>query len=231
MKYALKAAAAAAALMVATPALADIRPVDASAIQGTLVHGTGPAQQDTTVQGQVGIGGPLINFYDALTTDTSNAADADDLIEMQGGQGQADVTGATISGNTYQGITNLDIALASGNFSFIELALMGTGTVVFSLTDDMGTVFTGDAFTWALTGGNQFFGFESYNGQSIANLSFNVTGGSVSDVSQVRVGLSAADNAVPEPGTWAMMLMGFGAAGYSVRRSRRKQGFALKALV
>jgi hypothetical protein len=29
------------------------------------------------------------------------------------------------------------------------------------------------------------------------------------------------NNAVPEPGTWMMMLMGFGAAGYSVRRGRR----------
>ena len=30
-------------------------------------------------------------------------------------------------------------------------------------------------------------------------------------------------NAVPEPATWAMMLMGFGAAGYAMRR-RRKSG-------
>jgi hypothetical protein len=28
-------------------------------------------------------------------------------------------------------------------------------------------------------------------------------------------------NAVPEPGTWAMMLLGFGAAGYAMRRRRR----------
>jgi PEP-CTERM motif len=28
--------------------------------------------------------------------------------------------------------------------------------------------------------------------------------------------------AVPEPGTWAMMLLGFGAAGYAMRRNRRK---------
>ena len=29
--------------------------------------------------------------------------------------------------------------------------------------------------------------------------------------------------AVPEPATWAMMLMGFGAAGYAMRRRRSKQ--------
>jgi len=27
-------------------------------------------------------------------------------------------------------------------------------------------------------------------------------------------------NAVPEPGTWAMMLLGFGAAGFAMRRRR-----------
>ena len=30
----------------------------------------------------------------------------------------------------------------------------------------------------------------------------------------------AANTAGPEPGTWAMMLLGFGAAGYSIRRRR-----------
>ena len=29
-----------------------------------------------------------------------------------------------------------------------------------------------------------------------------------------------AVNAVPEPGTWAMMLLGFGAIGYGMRRRR-----------
>jgi hypothetical protein len=28
---------------------------------------------------------------------------------------------------------------------------------------------------------------------------------------------------VPEPATWAMMLLGFGAAGTAIRRSRRKE--------
>ena len=32
---------------------------------------------------------------------------------------------------------------------------------------------------------------------------------------------------VPEPGTWAMMLLGFGAVGISIRRSRRKPNLSL----
>ena len=33
---------------------------------------------------------------------------------------------------------------------------------------------------------------------------------------------STGTPAVPEPGTWAMMLLGFGAAGYAMRRNRRR---------
>jgi hypothetical protein len=35
-------------------------------------------------------------------------------------------------------------------------------------------------------------------------------------------------NAVPEPATWGMMLLGFGAAGYAMRRSRRRRGHLLQ---
>lgn len=36
-------------------------------------------------------------------------------------------------------------------------------------------------------------------------------------------------SAVPEPSTWAMMLIGFGAVGFSIRRSRCEQDKAIKA--
>lgn len=35
-------------------------------------------------------------------------------------------------------------------------------------------------------------------------------------------------NVVPEPGTWAMMLLGFGATGFALRRSRRKESDLLQ---
>ncbi|MEO6581327.1 MAG: PEPxxWA-CTERM sorting domain-containing protein, partial [Sphingomicrobium sp.] len=35
--------------------------------------------------------------------------------------------------------------------------------------------------------------------------------------------IASVDGAVPEPATWAMMLLGFGAIGMSMRRRRRSQ--------
>jgi len=36
-------------------------------------------------------------------------------------------------------------------------------------------------------------------------------------------------NEIPEPGTWAMMLLGFGATGFAMRRSRRRKSELLQA--
>jgi hypothetical protein len=62
---------------------------------------------------------------------------------------------------------------------------------------------------------------------SLSNISPNITfgGGTISDFTASSVGtFSAVDNgggnAVPEPGTWAMMLAGFGLVGLSRRRQR-----------
>lgn len=93
----------------------------------------------------------------------------------------------------------------------------------------------------ALTNGDVFFTFAGgdsdgqvttlydlgANGQNFFN-AFNGTfksvtmtftnGATVEDVRQFRMG--AATAAVPEPATWAMMLLGFGAIGFGMRRRR-----------
>lgn len=56
-----------------------------------------------------------------------------------------------------------------------------------------------DGVRFSTTTGDDFFGFDDMI---------------VGDVRQVTGG-------VPEPGTWAMMLLGFGAMGFSIRRRRR----------
>jgi hypothetical protein len=70
------------------------------------------------------------------------------------------------------------------------------------------------AFSNFANGPNLSDGFEndgSFGGRN-NNWAFDILG--VSDATQV--------GAVPEPSTWAMMLIGFGAIGFAVRRQKNK---------
>jgi hypothetical protein len=62
-------------------------------------------------------------------------------------------------------------------------------------------------------------------GDLITSITFDTSAtlafGGVSDLRQVRIG---GISAVPEPTSWAMMLIGFGAVGYSM--GGRKAGYA-----
>jgi hypothetical protein len=61
-------------------------------------------------------------------------------------------------------------------------------------------------------------------GETIRGISFN-TGDTTgfTDIRQVRITPSIGGVAIPEPSTWAMMLLGFGACGVAIRRSRRRK--------
>lgn len=222
MKHPLKATLAVVALMAAAPAAADIIQASPSDQNGTTVHNEGSASQGSTVLGELGQNSGVDVIFTGTTTQNSD-------LRLSNGQGQATVTGGLNTGtnnpnDTYD-ITSFNVALEdNAAFNWIELSLMGTGTVSFSLLDDLGNIFTSDAtgdFIYDLTNGQNKFAFQAVDGQSIAGLSFNVTGGGVSSVSQVRIGQAAAAAAVPEPTTWAMALLGFGAIGFAMRRKRR----------
>ena len=69
---------------------------------------------------------------------------------------------------------------------------------------------------FATGGGGAFFGFTDF-GASISSVSFNATNDIVA-VDDVRF---SSVSAVPEPAAWAMMLLGFGAMGFTMRRRRQ----------
>ena len=221
MKSIFKAALASTALMLASPAWSNIVEATPSDENGILVHGTGPVQEDQVVEGQLGIGGMQVDIGNG---DTSAPADE---YRMQQGQGQATVTGAEISGNDYYDMQSMNIWLDDGtNFSWIELSLFGEPTgadLHFVLTDNNGDTFD---FYGELLNGETKFAFEAVDGQLISNLFWEVTDGAVTTVKQIRIDPGVAGPTVPEPSTWAMMLMGFGAAGVAMRRRRRSNGLA-----
>lgn len=227
MKHTLKGTIAALALIGATPAMADIIDASASESQGTLVHGNGGAADvGTDVTGTLGAG-PSAPEIVHFTGNTTASGDVNDVM-LQQGAGQAELTGAIISGNDTEGLISGDIFLTGDvGMDWIELAFFGVtgGTIEFTLSalDADGNPETDAFFSYLLdpNGANRF-AFQALNGETITNLAYNIVGGSAEGLRQVRIASTEAGvPPVPEPATWAMMLLGFGAAGMMMRRRRR----------
>ena len=223
-KLALFAAVALATTSLSTPALADVTPVAASSVQGTLVHGTGTEQTNSTVTANLGPGGPtIVNF----TADTTGPGD---LLHLQGGQGQADITGAIISMPDTYDILSGNIFLSGGlGMQSIEFGLTSgmAGTIDFVITALAGDGVTVETIPFsnvAIGEGDTFYAFLASAGEVITNVNFtaDTPPGSISIIKQVRID-AAEGQALPEPGTWAMMLLGFGVTGFALRRSKNNQ--------
>jgi len=73
---------------------------------------------------------------------------------------------------------------------------------------------------FSLGNGQNFFTVDSDNVQSITSIRFVATGGTVDDVRQVRIEGVESITAVPEPSTWAMMILGFAGVGFMAYRRR-----------
>jgi hypothetical protein len=198
---------------IAAPASADIIPVPASSIQGdnVLFNDDKSFETGTEVDGFTNDGRTSLTFKSTET--------------LRAGGGQAEITGdlnaVTSNPNDTLGITNLTFALTDGGtFNNVELSLFaGTATkVAFTLIDNMGTIFSGADFTFALdANGENRVGFQAINGHSIASLWFRANG-TIDAVKQIR--LDAVTSAIPEPAVWAMMLIGFGGIGSAMRRRK-----------
>jgi uncharacterized protein (TIGR03118 family) len=111
--------------------------------------------------------------------------------------------------------------LLVGNFSGINLGISVfdpiTGTFEGTIPINPGSGNT--SFLWALT-----FGTGLGAGGDPNTLYF--TDGLNSERDGLFGAISAVPSAVPEPSTWAMMLIGFAGLGFAFRQSRRKVSFA-----
>jgi hypothetical protein len=206
------------AALVAAPASATIIAVDASSIQGANLLFNMGTQTGTTVFGLTQ-GGTRVNF-------TGTSVGGSTTIAANGGQARVQGTEDTITANPNDSLnlTSLFFSQATGTFNNLEFNLFnGSGTATIDIRDNMNELFT---FTSVLGNGENFLGFRGIDGQSIASVS--IRGATFQDIRQVRLDETPRVGAVPEPGTWAMMLIGFGAVGVGMRRRRRTEGGLLQ---
>ena len=112
--------------------------------------------------------------------------------------------------STPENVTNFFLSLYNGN----------TVNVDYTLQDNLGNNATFD-IPPNFSSGQQVFGFAS------AGNSFTITAGPAAggccgwDFFIDNIGFNQALPAIPEPATWAMMLVGFFGLGAAMRRSRR----------
>lgn len=161
-------------------------------------------------------------------------------------QGSTATTGGlTFTGGTFNQSTDASGFLGIGGLTdnLGTFSLLGTPqsysgsmfNLLVSFTSPSGTTPSSSLFTALLTGsvisttsGSVFLNFDNTTrlfGSAAGPFTFAVNDVSVSAGSSGQI-LSGQVQmaAVPEPGTWALMLLGFGGVGYSMRRRRRSDG-------
>lgn len=123
----------------------------------------------------------------------------------------------------------LDLFDGSGNrlqWNDDYTTLAGAGGSTTSLDSYMQYTFA-NAGTYAIRVGNCCFsdsdGVQGYG----VTPGFSLHGGAFTGAYELNVSLQAPGSAVPEPATWAMMLIGFGAVGASMRQQKRREALAV----
>jgi hypothetical protein len=161
------------------------------------------------VTGNVGVGGPEVEFTSTnglLETNTGAATifRADDGILTQ-------LTFTLLTGS----FTAAEFNLLQGSDSTIDITLtaVGGGTTTFSVVNPTGS---------------NVFDIIAGAGESYTTASFSTTGGGFDTFKQLRLVLAQPTTPVPEPATWAMMLLGFCGVGMAIRRSRKSNGRLLQ---
>jgi hypothetical protein len=132
--------------------------------------------------------------------------------------GQNYLTWGNITGNTVSLTINFNAATTAFGFDWFNTDFSDQ----YAINLPGGTVFSGPPFTLARNGTTSgFFGLVSATPFSSVVITNNRFGGYISDEGMdnfITNGAGSVNGAVPEPASWAMMILGMGAVGGALRR-------------
>jgi hypothetical protein len=174
----------------------------------------GGPHENVLFSNSVAVGNTLSTFTNMGTgvTFTGN-----EQLQSFGG-GQARISGA--DGNiTFLSwsLTNTTLGYTSGDFKVNPSHTGGATSVTITATDQFNTIFTCSSCAIPSSG---FFNVEASLGELITSITVQANGGQLDDIRQVR--LEGVASAVPEPSTWAMMILGFAGIGFMAYRRKSK---------
>ena len=107
----------------------------------------------------------------------------------------------------------------------LQYQLFQDGALVFSgFVNGLGNIASSSLKTIGFSGTDGQL-FDELRVQSISGAKFNKYGYDQLILDNINIS-APLSSAVPEPATWAMMIIGFGAVGSMVRTSRRRQAYA-----
>jgi hypothetical protein len=217
----------------AASALASVFVTSATDVGVVKVFGSGGSQVSNTVTGVVDGTSNVVNFSSST------------LLSLDGA-GYAQISGVTLDGFKPNGdpkykaadYSNFNIALANPLLGFTAIEFNGQtkGTIYADITANLaggGSVLLSDVL---FNNGENNYRIYSTGSDIITSLNFlgfTTTGGSTPspwtqfkqvDIAAVTIPVTPPVSGVPEPATWAMLIVGFGAIGAALR-SRRKLAF------
>jgi hypothetical protein len=187
----------------------------AASAEVVIVSGSVPQNPDENVLLNTGTSGTTITGTTNQTNSLVTFIGLESLTEPSNGQARIGAGDGSY--------TSLQFFLSDPTKSFLRaefnINAIATGMVTIAATDQLGTVFTK---TFALdSNGQNFFNLVANSGESIKNVQITSTS-QIGDTRQVRLGgIGATATIVPEPSTWAMIILGFGMVGAGLRLRRR----------
>jgi hypothetical protein len=186
---------------------------------------------------QVAPGG--IGSFDANVLFKTQMTGVTSVFGFANGAGQPQIITFS-SGDTFNTSASGQAVITPTNTTFNDLTMTASGTAsaftallldvkvpgTETLTFTSPTPITSGATQIVTANGENFILVSAINGETFSSLRFTSTG-NLSSVEQVRVDIAGNVGAVPEPSTWAMMVLGFLGIGFMAYRRRGHASFRL----